>query len=162
MEVIDYIPPKSWNDKDMNWSNPDPANINYVIALREALVERANTVQVKLDERLWHISPYRPLTVQTMDILRSALNTLIPKFVNRDFDDYKEDLSNFPKMWTLTDLITKECNIAEHPGPGSLIASWQTWFKAMRDVINRLTCVPFYSINGISLARSGAEHDPPF
>lgn len=163
MEVIQYSPPESWSDKNMNWSEPDPANIDYVMALRCALLERATTVRLTyLPEKIWTIMPYRPLRVDAMNSLRTLLYDLIPCFVNRDFDDYKDDLSDFPKMWTIADLITTERNIAEYPGPGSLITPWQTWIKAMREVINKLTCIKFDAISGTTLSRSGVKHDPPF
>ena len=98
MEVIEYTLPTSWHDKEMNWEKPDPANIDYAVALREAIIERAILVKRKINDALLAIMPYRPLSVAAMSALREEINMLAPNFVNQEFTDYKEDLSDFPKM----------------------------------------------------------------
>lgn len=40
MEIINYTPPTSWDDKGMNWDDPDPINIDYFVAIYEATKER--------------------------------------------------------------------------------------------------------------------------
>ena len=120
MEVIEYTLPTSWYDKGMNWEKPDPANIDYAVALREAIIERAILVKRKINDALLAIMPCRPLSVASMSALREEINMLAPHFVNQEFTDYKEDLSDFPKMWTYSDLIEAEdCRVCEHPGVGS-------------------------------------------
>jgi len=43
MEIIDYTPPTSWTDKNMDWDNPDPMNIDYWMAIFAAIDERSST-----------------------------------------------------------------------------------------------------------------------
>ena len=163
MEVIEYAPPTSWSDKGMNWEKPDPANIDYAVALREAIIERAILVKRKINDALLAIMPCRPLSAAAMSALREEINMLAPSFVNQEFTDYKEDLSDFPKMWTYSDLIDAEdCRVCEHPGVGSTTDKWSEWFTFMRNVINKLTMVNFTGICGTALSRSAARHDPPF
>lgn len=38
--------PTSWNDLGMNWNNPDPSDIKYALALREAIYERISVLNV--------------------------------------------------------------------------------------------------------------------
>ena len=40
--------PKSWSDYGMDWSNPDPGNISYALALKEAICERAAVIGINL------------------------------------------------------------------------------------------------------------------
>ena len=47
MEVIEYETPESWEDKGMNWNTPDPCNADYVMAIRQALMERCAAALVR-------------------------------------------------------------------------------------------------------------------
>ena len=38
--------PTSWTDQGMDWNNPDPSDIKYSLALREAIFERINVLNV--------------------------------------------------------------------------------------------------------------------
>ena len=40
MEVIDYVHPQSWDNKGMDWSDPDPRRADYMMAIRDAFLER--------------------------------------------------------------------------------------------------------------------------
>lgn len=162
MEIVEIPLPETWTDLNMDWSDPDPGNVNYALAMREALLERAILVGQQMSSNVFSIMPQRPLLVDAMTSLRAAVHGLAPHFVNLDFDDYKDDLSDFPKMWTLSDLITEERNIAEFPGRGATSEQWKAWFQAMRKAINKLTCIKFSGITGTTLSRSGTIHDPPF
>lgn len=163
MEVIDYTPPASWDGKGMNWSKPDLGCVDYAVAFREALIERAILVGYIPDNALYNIMPYRPLSVDSMNAIRNAIHYLAPYFVNMEFDDYKEDLSDFPKMWTFAELIESEdCRICEYPGRGALVHEFSDWFKMVRNAINKLTSVNFTGVSGSMRSRSASHHDPPF
>lgn len=97
--MIQYTPPVSWDDKGMDWESPDPGNVDYYRAIREALVERAILVARSPDNALLDITQFRPWSVAAMNAIRDAVYRLAPNFVNMEFTDYKEDLSDFPKMW---------------------------------------------------------------
>ena len=164
MEMIQYTPPVSWDDKGMDWESPEPGNVDYYRAIREALVERAILVARSPDSALFDITQFRPWSVAAMNAIRDAVYRLAPNFVNMEFTDYKEDLSDFPKMWSYRELIDAEgCRICEHPGTGSCnAAGWAEWLKAVKNVINKLSAVNFSGVSGTYLSRSGSEHDPPF
>ena len=40
--------PQSWSDCGMDWNNPDPGNIFYALALKEAICERAAITGINL------------------------------------------------------------------------------------------------------------------
>lgn len=162
MEIMKTVLPNSWDDLEMDWDNPDPGCANYVLALREALIERATLVNQAVGSSVFAVMPLRPWMYDAASTLRSLVYDLAPYFVNIEFNDYKNDLSDFPKMWTLQELITEDSNIAETPGRGSTFNEWKKWFKAMQKAINKLTCVKFSGITGTTLSRSGNTHDPPF
>ena len=100
MEMIQYTSPVSWDDKGMDWESPDPGNLDYYRAIWEAVIERASLVRQSPNEALHSMMKYRPWSVAAMNAIRESIYTLAPYFVNMEFDDYKEDLSDFPKMWS--------------------------------------------------------------
>ena len=55
MEVIEYETPESWEDKGMNWNTPDPANVDYVMAIRQAIMERCAALHASVDRRVFKI-----------------------------------------------------------------------------------------------------------
>ena len=164
MEMIQYTPPVSWDDKGMDWESPDPGNVDYYRAILEAVIERAILTSQNPNEVLYSIIQCRPWSIAAINAIRDAIYRLAPNFVNMEFDDYKDDLSDFPKMWSYHELIDAEgCRICEHPGTGSCnAAGWAEWLKAVKNAINKLTAVNFSGVSGTYLSRSGSEHDPPF
>lgn len=164
MEMIQYTPPVSWDDKGMDWESPDPGNVDYYRAILEAVTERAILTSQNPNEVLYSIIQCRPWSIAAMNAIRDAVYRLAPNFVNMEFDDYKEDLSDFPKMWSYRELIDSEgCRICEHPGMGSYnAAEWSEWLKTVKNAINKLSAVNFSGVSGTYLFRSGSEHYPPF
>ena len=57
MEVIEYEEPESWDDKGMNWNDPDPRNADYVMAIRRALMERYAVIHSSMPSGVLRISP---------------------------------------------------------------------------------------------------------
>lgn len=163
MEMTQYTSPVSWDDKAMNWDAPDPGCIDYLAAIREAIIERAILVNRAPNNALFSIIPYRPWSVTSMNAIRDAVYSLAPYFINMEFENYKEDLSDFPKKWSSRELIEAEdCRICEHPGAGSTFSVWADWLKAVRNTLNKLTAVEFSKVSGTYLYRTGSTHDPPF
>ena len=161
--MIQYTSPVSWDDKGMDWESPDPGNLDYYRAIWEAVIERASLVRQSPNEALHSMMKYRPWSVAAMNAIRESIYTLAPYFVNMEFDDYKEDLSDFPKMWSFRELVNAEgCRICEHPGVGSCISEWGKWLKAIRNTLNKLTVINFTDVSGEDFSRYGAVHDPPF
>ena len=154
MEMIQYTSPVSWDDKGMDWESPDPGNLDYYRAIWEAVIERASLVRQSPNEALHSMMKYRPWSVAAMNAIRESIYTLAPYFVNMEFDDYKEDLSDFPKMWSFRELVNAEgCRICEHPGVGSRISEWGKWLKAIRNTLNKLTVINFTDVSGEDFSR---------
>ena len=58
MEVIgDYGIPERWTAKGMNRNTPDPTNADYVMAIRQGLLERCAVLHAGADRRIYRISP---------------------------------------------------------------------------------------------------------
>ena len=154
MDVIKITHPTTWAGED------NPADYMCLLSLREAINERASYVGMS-----WNcppILPHLPYNRDVMVAMQTALYRLIPYFVNHEFKDYAKDLSDFPRMWSLSDLVTAEHNIALMPSPGSLSEVWSEWLKAMKYIIGKLTHIPFSNYGGEVVTGSGSIHDPPF
>ena len=163
MEVIEYEYPDSWNAKGMNWENPNPECADYVMALRQAIMERAAVLHTTPDQEVFGVSPFRAVSRKALEAIVRSIHTLAPYFVNMGFDDYKEDLSDFPKMWTYADLIQEDgCELYEWSGRYTLCKDGGKWLRALKNAIDRLTVIKCQGIRGTSVTRSGSEHDPPF
>ena len=63
MEVIEYEVPTSWNSNGMDWNAPDPRRADYVMAIREALMERAAAAHLSLGSDVLAISPWKAVSI---------------------------------------------------------------------------------------------------
>ena len=162
MEVIEYETPESWNDKGMDWNTPDPANADYVMAIRQALMERCAALHTGLDSRVRSISPWKTMSISAVSGIVSCIQDIAGQFVNIGWDDFKEDWSDFPRMWSYGDLVNERgCRICERAKYGSLRENGG-WLKQIRNAIDRLTVIRAGNVYGKALYRSGSKHDPPF
>ena len=115
MEVIEYEIPESWEDKGMNWNTPDPANADYVMAIREAIMERCAALHTGVDSRILRISPWKTISRDVVAGVVDTVSRIAGNFVNLDWEDFEEDYSDFPKMWTYGDLIQeRNCRLYEY------------------------------------------------
>lgn len=163
MEVIEYEMPDSWGSKGMNWGSPDPGRIDYVMAIRLALIERAAVVRRSVSREVFDISPYRTVSRDALAACVYDVSRFAELFVNREFDDYAENLSDYPKMWTYRELVQGEgCGIYELPMLNDLVCNGAKWLKAMKRVLDKMTVIPCENAYGSTVVRSGTEHDPPF
>ena len=163
MEVIEYEYPDAWDAKGMNWDDPDPTSADCVMAIREAVMERAAAAKCRIPVAIFGITPGRTLSRKTLEAVVESIRILAPYFVNMGYDDYKEDYSDFPKMWTYADLVQEEgCDIYSYPRFGDLAKGGGRWLKAMKACLDRLTVIVCNEVGGTRTTRSGAEHDPPF
>lgn len=84
--------PQSWSDCGMDWNNPDPGNIFYALALKEAICERAAVTGINLPTgRFIHLPDL--LRLRTFDFIkwvRTSINTLAPYFMDVEYDRYFE------------------------------------------------------------------------
>ena len=163
MEVIDYETPESWEDKGMNWNTPDPCNADYVMAIRQALMERCAALHTSMDYRLKKISPWKTLSRSSVEGIVRTIASMARMFVNVEWEEFEDDYSDFPKMWTYGDLVQeRNCRLYEWAQYGLLRENGGEWLKQIRNAINRLTVIRAGDVYGKSLTRSGSEHDPPF
>lgn len=163
MEVIEYETPTHWEDKGMNWKTPDPTNADYVVAIREALLEWCAVLHTSADRRIHRISPWKTVSRDVMKGIVSTIFSLSRSFVNLGWEEFEEDYSDFPKMWTYGDLIQERgCRLYEYARYGSLVENGGEWLKQIRNAIDKLTVIRAGKVFGQSLSRSGSKHDPPF
>lgn len=154
MDVIKVTVPTSWT------GDPNPADWQFLLSLREALNERAAFAEIS-----WvcpPIQPYLPFNREVMRAMQNVLFRLIPKFVNLEFNEYAEDLSDYPRFWTVSELVTAEHNFLLMPSPGSLSSAWTDWLKAMKYIVCKLTHLPYNKFHGKLVSGFGSIHDPPF
>lgn len=170
MEIIEYEYPDSWNAKGMDWKNPDPERADYVMAIRQAIMERAAAVHMTLSREVVDVSPLKAVSRDMVEELLRAIRELTPNFVNMGFADYKEDLSDFPKMWTYADLIQEDgCELYEWAGRDSMCTDGGNWLKAMKNALNKLTVIKCHRIKGCpspardrsTIRRSGSPSGRP-
>ena len=163
MEVIEYEAPESWEDKGMNWNTPDPANADYVMAIRQAIMERCAALHTSVDSRVLKISPWKTISRTAVAGIVDTISRLARNFVNLDWEEFEEDYSDFPKMWTYGDLIQeRNCRLYEWAAYGSLRENGGSWLKQIRNAIDRLTVIRANDVHGKAYTRSGSKHDPPF
>lgn len=162
MEMINYTPPTSWDDKGMDWGKPDPANFDYVMAIREAIVEKALLTGYTIPATLFRLSPCAPLNTDVLTAIRDAIYALAANFVDITFKNYKSDGSDFPKMHDYGTLILPEdCRICTMPPKGSMIDAFGDFLIAAKNVLDNLTVIINTKGNGTTLSRDGNYHDPP-
>ena len=89
MEVIGYEKPTHWEDKGMNWKTPDPTNADYVVAIREALLERCAVLHTSADSRIYKISPWKTVSREVMKGIVRTISNLSRSFVNIGLDDFE-------------------------------------------------------------------------
>ena len=164
MEVIgEYEIPDSWEAKGMNWNTPDPTNADYVMAIRQALLERCAALHTGADWRIYKISPWKTVSREVMKGILRTISSIARDFVNIEWEEFKEDYSDFPKRWTYRDLVMEpNCRLYEFAKYGSLVENGGEWLKQIRNAIDKLTVIRANEMFGVSLTRSGSEHDPPF
>ena len=163
MEVIGYDTPTKWSDKGMNWNTPDPTNADYVMAIRQALMERCAALHTSVNGDVLRVSPWQPVSRKTVEAFVEQIESIAGRFVNIEWEDFKDDWSDFPKMWTYADLVKeRNCRLYEYAKCGSLCMNGGDWLKQIRNAIDHLTVIVPEQVYGESISRSGAIHDPPF
>ena len=93
MEIIEYETPVSWDDKGMNWNTPDPTNVDYVMAIRQALLERCAALHTNADRRIYRISPAKTVSRDVAAGIVSTIQSFAGSFVNIGWEDFEEDYS---------------------------------------------------------------------
>ena len=163
MALIEYEMPDSWNSKGMDWNSPDPRKADYVMAIRQALMERASAAHVQLSQDVVAISPWKIVSLKSVEAVVREISNLAPHFFNDGFTDYEEDWSDFPRMWTYRDLVMEEgCGIYRFAHFGQLLEGGGEWLRTIRCAIDKMHVVKCTDARGKTYSRSGSKHDPPF
>lgn len=163
MEIIEYEEPMSWDDKGMDWNNPDPRKADYIMAIRRALMERYAVLHKDMPLEVLKISPWKTVTLSQVEAVIKAISELSIYYFNDSWTEYKEDYSDFPKKWSYRDIIQKEgCKVYEYPRYGELCESGGEWLKQIKNAIDLLSIIPCQGARGIKSVRSAGIHDPPF
>ena len=158
-----YVAPTSWDDKGMDWENPDPHNIDYWMAVKLALIERYATTTYRLYQRMSRINPWMPITRIAVDEAIWTLHDVLGMYVNTGYTEYKDDFSDFPMRWRLRDLVLEpDCEIFKYALKGEPVHESGEWLKSLRAAIDRITTIQIRNVLGKTLTRWGSRHDPPF
>ncbi len=163
MEMTSHTHPLSWEDKGLDWENPDPRNADYMLAIRAALLERYAAVHRGIPSLLMAMSPGKCISRAYADTVLYAIENLCGSFVNLECEEYAEDFSDFPRRFAYRDLVGEEsCRLYALPAYGSVAAESGAWLRAAKEAIDRLTVIPAGVVKGVLINRSGEAHDPPF
>lgn len=166
MEVISYEEPRSWDDFGMDWNDPDPRCAHYVMALRNAFMERMAAPQegyYASHHDILRISPWKAVNSDLLRRIIWELEYLCRFYYNLDPEVYKEDFSDFPRVMRLTDIVTQEdCECFMNASRGAVLEHGGEWLRKIRNAICCLHVVQCYDAWGTTLTRTGSEHDPPF
>lgn len=143
--AIDYIAPLSWHDKGMNWDNPDPANMDYWVALKMAIRERIETIYIAPPARSDISTPYEDLYGQNISIreivsIRETIYYVAGYFVDADagIDAW---LSGTQKVNASTLMDHEDSRIFELPLRASTLHDGHLvqFLRNARNFLNRLT-----------------------
>lgn len=163
MEIINYVPPQSWNDKGLDWTNPDPRNVDYVMALKYALLERGAAAGSRLYESyLKRLSPCKPITRKAVFDLLDMVEEISTSYLFYEYDGYKHDETDRLMFWSLESLSQYfEGSIGKNPAFGSIILDSGEWLKSLKAMIDILRYTQPDDIKGVRYTRGGSKHDPP-
>lgn len=170
MDVID-----GWNDKNMDWNNPQPENIYYIQALYQAVMQRfmpINTIytselrQFPIDNCICVINYLNRLT----DVINYLLGT--GKYVDGEYSDYVGDkqqtaekpfkYSAMPKKLDVSNFSDIEEGALYHLSGGSTREEVIKLMKLMKKVICRIRYTKFTGFGNAKVYNfSASNHDPP-
>lgn len=162
MEVMDYAAPESWDDKGMDWNAPDPRNADYAMAVKLALMERANVCGYSLSNEVVGISPWKPASHEALVAAASDVARMAKHFVDLD-GEYEDDWSDFPRNWTYGNLSEVDgCSLAPTPTPGTLLAGGCELLKRLRNAIGMLHVVECGHVRGRRHSPWGSGRYKPY
>ena len=154
--ALNYIPPTSWNDKGMNWDDPDPFNIDYIAAIQRAISERkylhggysslpsiAKKMSNKKEPVLNYID-YISFVYASPQIIFDAsfLNTIVMEILNLSESFYDIEASSaLNRLTTVRESINmsgEQLNL-DYPVSGDLVLSQKNFLKNAKKWIDKLT-----------------------
>jgi len=166
MEVMSYEEPRSWDDFGMDWNDPDPRCAHYVMAIRNAFLERMAATRdgyYASEHAILAISPWKAVNTDLLRRLILELEYLCRFYYNLDPDAYKDDFSDFPRILRLHDILLEDdCETFMNASRGQVLEHGGEWLRKIKNAICRLHVVQCYEAWGTTLTRSASVHDPPF
>ncbi len=170
IKTIEYTAPTSWDDKEMDWDNPE-FGYDYIYALTTALRERVSVLSIvdlsKINERLlssiYDFYDIRNIGLVIKDICGGFINWEETSNKNRELPtNYITSLhksSSYDPItytrnytcnifWTWNDLCKKIPDLALVPPPSALQIECKKYMIACKKAIDKLTVVPAYSRKG--------------
>ena len=160
--------PQSWSDCGMDWNNPDPGNIFYALALKEAICERAAVTGINLPTgRFIHLPDL--LRLRTFDFIkwvRTSINTLAPYFMDVEYDRYFEkdapiQETDFPKMYKASEFQEKiQYSFLALPYK-SINSDYVNFFKGAKQALDMMRYTKVQRMHGHIIKKDGTNHDPP-
>lgn len=152
--------PTSWTDKNMNWDDPDPGDINYTLALREAIYERVSVVGVEpfknylADKLIFVPDKERLRSYEFLKWVKDSIDLLAPKFVDVEYRKYLEPDAQikwsdyFPKRLTSSELQVKiPESFLKIPYKGSNI-EYKEFFKGAKKALDMMQYAPIRYFSG--------------
>lgn len=163
MELNTYRLPISWTSKGQDWENPKADIADYVMAIREAIIERCMAANITPKDATLRITADVCVLEEAGNAMLGDIRKLIPQFINLDYYEYDEDYSDFPHYWTWEEIVNQEgCEIFREFTKGQPIKDSVITLKAMYKVLNLLR---YHDVDNPKVVRytgSGSIHDPPF
>jgi len=137
MEIMKYTPPVSWEDKGLDWGNPDPYNIDYIAAIIEALKERIPREYIY--ENALQYFPGRPFSLTLLKNISSWITSVDGMGQYLNIQNLPDTLSAFPQEWTMSTFLNDVGDdFVVLPPPGSSAKQASAWLKAAYKAIRLL------------------------
>lgn len=163
MELNTYRLPINWNGKGQDWENPKADIADYIMAIREAIIERCIVANITPKSDTLRITADACILEEAGNAMLADIRSLIPEFINLDYYEYQKDYSDFPHYWTFEEIVNQEgCEIFRQFTKGQPIKDSVITLKAMYKVLNLLR---YHDVDNPKVIRyygSGSIHDPPF
>ena len=179
MRIDEYTPPTSWDDLEMDWTNPDCRDARYVNALILALYERYAAISIQIFgdgaplpyPTLPTVSPDQRIDyTKLISIHNATMNLLMPGVSGKRFVPYYLNPDNYFKTkivdksgsdyswgmwnaWNLHDIMESIGDtIILYPQPYYL--NNNAWLLQQYKIINKLNTIPvFWSSTGTQYTR---------
>ncbi len=157
MAVTSYVAPTSWTDKGMNWDDPDPGNMDYIMAILLALRERlelagdSNSI-LNVNYLLRGVMPYAPMCrfqkyyngyTYLADRIREVLWDICAAYVNREKMEAVESYYDPEEIrMTWSDVVKAFPDVANQPFCGSCQDRYKDFLKACKGALDMLHILP--------------------
>ena len=169
MHIDEYVSPTSWDDLEMDWTNPDCRDARYVNALILAIHERYSAICLQADgydtslsyPYLPTVTPDRKLDYTKLVLIHNAiLNLLMPGVPGKYFHPFYVNPDNYFKRriiqksgsdysygtwnpWNLADII-ESIGDTQILYPQPYCQNNNAWLLQQYKIINKLNVIPIF------------------